>query len=169
MSIRTCPLPQGSLLSRYAAGAYTDCYATELPTSVTQAEFVQAFCTGAAFRIERLLIRLFLGRPSTDAQVRRLAAGEADEFAAWRVEGRTADELLLCDIAGRTRSWLMAAPHGTGTRLHFGSAVVPTRDRATGAARMGFVFRALLGFHQLYSRVLLGAARRRLMRPRAQA
>lgn len=170
MTIRTCPLPPGSLLARYAAaGAYTDCYAAELPRKVTQAEFVQAFYSGAVFRIERLLIRLFLSRPSTDEQVRQLAAGEASEFAAWRVEGRTPDELLLCDIAGRTRSWLMVSAHGAGTRLHFGSAVVPERDRATGEGRMGFVFQALLGFHKVYSRVLLGAARRRLMAQRTRA
>lgn len=166
MSIHVCPLPPASLLARYAAsGAYTDCYATDLPAAVTQAEFVQAFYTGAVFKLERALIRLFLARPSTDAQVRQLAAGEVHEFAAWRVEDRTPSELLLCDVAGRTRSWLMTSAHGPGTRLHFGSAVVPKRDRATGEARMGIAFRALLGFHQLYSRVLLGAARRRLMNP----
>lgn len=167
MTVRPSPLPPGTLLARYAAaGAYTDCYVTELPGPVTQADFVHAFYTGAVFRIERLLIRWFLARPSTDAQVRQLAAGETDEFAAWRVEGRTSDELLLCDIAGRTRSWLMTAAEGEGTRLHFGSAVVPERDRVTGEARMGLPFKALLGFHRLYSRVLLGAARRRLLKPR---
>ena len=51
---------------------------------------------------------------------------------------------------------------GAGTRLYFGSAVVPTRDRATGEARMGTVFRALLGFHKLYSVILLSAARSRI-------
>lgn len=169
MSIRACPLPQASLLARYAAaGAYTDCYATDLPAPVTQAEFVQAFYSGAVFKLERLLIRLFLARPSTDAQVRQLAAGELHEFAAWRVEDRTPTELLLCDLAGRTRSWLMVSAHGPGTRLHFGSAVVPVRDRASGEARMGIVFKALLGFHKLYSRVLLAAARRRLLNPHSR-
>lgn len=167
MTIHLCPLPAATLLSRYAAtGAYTDCYATDMPAAVTQAEFIQAFYTGGLFKLERLLIRLFLSRPSTDAQVRQLAAGEAREFAAWRVEDRTPTELLMCDLAGRTRSWLMVSAHGTGTRLHFGSAVVPARDRATGRARMGFLFKALLGFHKLYSRLLLGSARRRLMNSR---
>ena len=51
-----------------------------------------------------------------------------------------------------------------GTRLFFGSAVVPARDPSTDRTSLGFVFKALLGFHELYSRVLLGAARLRLSR-----
>ena len=57
-----------------------------------------------------------------------------------------------------------AAEAPGATRLYFGSAVVPVRDRVSGQPRMGFVFQALLGFHKLYSRVLLGAARSRLAR-----
>lgn len=49
-----------------------------------------------------------------------------------------------------------------GTRLHFGSAVVPGRDRKTGALGLGLGFEALLGFHKRYSVALLRAARRRL-------
>jgi hypothetical protein len=64
----------------------------------------------------------------------------------------------------------MVAPvHAAGaaaTRLYFGSAVVPAVDKATGRLRMGFAFRALLGFHRIYSRVLLRAARSRLERAR---
>lgn len=99
-------------------------------------------------------------------QAGALARGERDTFAAWRVEGRAPGELLLCDFTGRTRSWLMVvAPTGgaSPTRLCFGSAVVPRRDGA-GRARMGSLFTALLGFHKLYSRALLYAARRRLAR-----
>ena len=49
-----------------------------------------------------------------------------------------------------------------GTRLYFGSAVVPVVSRQSAKAEMGFAFRALLGFHKLYSRALLGAASARL-------
>ena len=56
------------------------------------------------------------------------------------------------------------SPDGQATDLYFGSAVVPTIDRATGEARMGLVFRALLGFHKVYSQVLLRAAVARLLR-----
>jgi hypothetical protein len=57
---------------------------------------------------------------------------------------------------------------GSGTRLYFGSAVVPVVDAKSGQPTLGFAFRALLGFHKLYSRVLLRAARARLARSSAR-
>lgn len=161
------PLPPDALLARYATGgAYTDCYAVDVPRRVALAEYVETFYTGGVFRIERWLLRWLMGRPSTDAQASQVAQGEVDEFAAWRVEGRRNDQLLMCDVHGRTRSWFMVSPaaDGAGTRLYFGSAVVPLRSRAGEPPRMGAGFRALLGFHKLYSRVLLSAASRRLAR-----
>ena len=81
------------------------------------------------------------------------------------MEARGTDQLLLCDVGGSTRSWLMVEPvHAASTRLYFGSAVVPKHDKASSRKRMGFPFNALLGFHKLYSRILLGAARSRLAR-----
>ena len=167
--IQACSLPQGALLGRYLGeGGYADCYAVEVPGRVLQAQFVEAFYTTGVFKIERQLLAWFLSRPSSDAGARQLARGERDSFAAWTVEARTDTQLLLCDIAGRTRSWLMAVPgaDGSSTRLHFGSAVVALRDARTGERRMGFGFRALLGFHRLYSRLLLHAAVARLRRMR---
>jgi hypothetical protein len=165
-AIRTCELPRQSLLRQYLRdGAYTDCYATDLPTPVSHATYVEAFYTTAVFKIERLLLRWFVSRPSTDLQARELAAGSLGAFAAWKVEGRERDQLLLADFTGRTRSWLMtaAAEHG-GTRLYFGSAVLPAGRGAAGETRLGPVFSSLLGFHKLYSRTLLLAARLRLGR-----
>lgn len=172
--IHACPLPPEALLARYAnAGAYTDCYSTELRGSVSQAAFVETFYTGTLFKIERLLLRLFLSKPSTDIQARQLATGEAGSFSAWRVEDRAANQLLMCDIGGRTRSWLMVAAASQGstatTRLYFGSAVVARAHRTTGEPHMGLVFHALLGFHRLYSRALLGSARARLARSNGPA
>jgi hypothetical protein len=168
-TIRPCELPAGSLLHRYAgSGGYADCYVTEIARAVSHAEFVEAFYTTAVFKLERLILRLLVSRPSTDAQVRQLAQGERNLFAAWSVEGRLPDQLLLCDIAGRTRSWLMVCAAGgeasPRTQLFFGSAIVPVRSTITGQSSLGFTFRALLGFHKLYSRVLLRAARSRLSR-----
>lgn len=161
------PVPATALLAAYTAkGAYTDCYRTELPRTVALSDFVEAFYTGRVFKLERLLLRWFARRPSTDADARAVARGEATRFAAWDVEARAPDQLLMCDMAARTRSWFMVAPmqdSSSGTRLYFGSAVVPLRDRATGQARLGWPFAALLGFHRLYSRVLLAAARDRLL------
>lgn len=153
------------MLAPYAGeGGYADCYTTVVGRAVTHAEFVETFYTGGVFKLERLLLRLFLSKPSTDAQVRQLAAGEVDHFSAWTVEGRATNQLLMCDLHGRTRSWLMVAPVANGTQLYFGSAVVPVRDRATGQRRLGLLFKALLGFHRLYSRILLAAAASRLRR-----
>jgi hypothetical protein len=168
-TIRSCQLPPDALLNRYlVSGTYADCYVTEVRHRVSHAEFVEAFYTTAVFKLERLILRLFVARPSTDTQARQLARGELSAFAAWSVEGRAPNQLLLCDLSGRTRSWLMvAAPEKadfTGTRLYFGSAVVPARSLKTGRTSLGPVFSALLGFHRLYSRVLLRAAGRRLSR-----
>ena len=162
--VAACELPAHSLLGKYRASGYADCYSAEITPPVSHAEYVEVFYTTKPFKLERLLLRWLVSRPSTDAQARELAAGSLDRFAAWTVEARAADQLLLCDFHGRTRSWLMSEPlaNGEGTRLYFGSAVVPSVDRATGKARMGFVFGALLGFHKIYSQVLLRAAVARL-------
>jgi hypothetical protein len=165
--IRRCPVPPEALLAKYSgAGGYTDCYTTDLPRTVSHAEFVEAFYTGGVFKIERLLLRLFLSKPSTDTQARQLATGQLGIFSAWRVESRTTHQLLMCDVGGRTRSWLMVRPaaNSSATQLYFGSAVVPAESRAGGRQGIGFLFTALLAFHKLYSRVLLGSARSRLAR-----
>lgn len=168
-SIQSCELPPDALLGRYlGGGAYVDCYVTEIARPVTHAEYVAAFYTTWIFKLERLILAWLVSRPSTDEQASALAAGSLDSFAAWSVESRSSDQLLLCDFRGRTRSWLMVVPiEGkgvTGTRLYFGSAVVPVIDRISGQASLGFTYRALLGFHRLYSRALLRAARSRLGR-----
>jgi hypothetical protein len=171
-SIHPCNLPAEAQLAKYReGGAYTDCYAVGVSPPVSQAAYVEAFYTSAVFKVERQLLAWFVSKPATDREAHLLANGQIDAFSAWTVEGRTAHQLLLCDFQSRTRSWLMSAPvdvNGSpGTRLYFGSAVVPIRDRRTGQASMGFVFRALLGFHKLYSRVLMRAALSRLSRTAA--
>ena len=164
-----CELPNSALLRKYQEeGAYADCYVVEVAGSITHAAFVEAFYTTALFKVERAILYGFAGRPSTDLQARELAEGRAESFAAWRVEGRSPDQLLLADFTGRTRSWLMVAGAGDAageprTRLFFGSAVVPRIDAKTGESSMGGGFRALLGFHRFYSRQLLKAARSRVL------
>ena len=168
-AVKRCEMPERALLRKYRDGVgYADCYFAEVPESISQRAFVEAFYTTALFKLERAILRWFAGRPSTDAEARELAAGNRKLFAAWRVEERTADELLVADFTGRTRSWLMASPisdaaNGMRTRLYFGSAVVPKPDAAPGRQKMGFAFHALLGFHAMYSRALLRAARSRLL------
>lgn len=166
-SIEMCPLPEGGLLGRYAAPrAFTDCYVTEVALPVTIARFVAAFYTTPAFRLERQILASALARPSTDAEAEELANGLRDTFSAWRVEDRRENQLLVTDVKGRTRSWFMVSPDQAGaaprTRLYFGSAVLPVINPETGAAGISLGFRALLGFHHLYSEVLLYSARSRL-------
>lgn len=169
---RPCELPDSALLGKYQGkDGYADCYVSEVSCTVSHAQFVEAFYTTALFKVERALLGAFAGRPSTDLQATQLAQGHADTFAAWRVEARSPDQLLLADLTGGTRSWLMVAPvDGAAgevrTRLYFGSAVVPQVDARSGERKMSAAFRALLGFHRLYSRLLLGAARSRVLRGR---
>lgn len=163
--LRLCPLPPDALLARYEGeGGYTDCYTAALPAAVSHAAFVEAFYTTAVFKVERLLLGLLVAKPSTDAEAKQLAAGQRETFSAWRVEARATNQLLLCEFSGRTRSWLMVEPaeSGSGTQLYFGSAVLPATPASGGSPRLGFVFTALLGFHKLYSRVLLSSACARL-------
>ena len=169
-SIQSCDPPEGALLHKYLhGGAYADCYVTELAKPVSQSEYVEAFYTTIVFKVERFLLKWLVSRPSTDMEARLLASGALNSFAAWSVEGRGPNQLLLSDFTGRTRSWLMIAPVGSSgrsasTRLYFGSAVVPVMDAKSGKASLGFMFRCLLGFHKQYSRILLLAARSRLAR-----
>jgi hypothetical protein len=158
--IKSTPAPAEALHAKYEReGAYIDCFTTEIPGRVTQAQFVEAFYTSRVFKLERLILEWIVDKPSTDIEAKDLAAGIRDRFAAWTVEDRATDQLLMCDYLGQTRSWLMvAACERDGlpaTRLHFGSVVMTVRR---------FPFNALLGFHRLYSRVLLSSAKARLAR-----
>lgn len=169
--IQTGELPHDALLNKYKQqDAYTDCYFMELPRAITQAEYVEAFYTTSLFKVERAILSFLVAKPSTDLQAKQLATGEADHFAAWSVEGRATNQLMLCDFQGRTRSWLMSVVAETGnstrTRLYFGSAVVPVVDKASGKKSLGFAFYALMGFHRLYSHSLLVSARAQLLRPK---
>jgi len=152
------PLPDDSLLAAYARrGAYADCYATSVPGHVALPQFIEAFYTTPLFKLERWVLAVLLRMPSTDQQARRVASAQADRFAAWRVEQRSEREILL--DAGQTRLWLAVAPStGAGTTLRLGSAVLPLRRNG----QFGWAFHALLGFHRLYSRMLLSAAARRV-------
>lgn len=164
-TIQPCDVPLRSFLRSYKDGAgYADCYMVDVPASVTQEQFVAAFYTSALFKVERTLLHYLASRPATDADARLLAQRQAAGFSAWRVEAQSASELLLADVTGRTRSWLMAMPvNGLATtRLYFGSAVVARAGRDGRQPDLGWAFHALLGFHRLYSRLLLAAARRRL-------
>jgi hypothetical protein len=156
------PMPDQALLSRYRERqAFTDCYIADVPHEVSLARYVEAFYTTPLFKAERIVL-LLVGKLSSDDDARVMARGESDRFAAWTVEGRMDDQILLCDFLGKTRSWLMRAPCPGGTRLYFGTAVLPQRVSATGEASLGWAFRLMLVFHRLYAPALLSAAASRL-------
>jgi hypothetical protein len=169
--VRSCPIPDAAFLHGcLREGAFADCYVVSIEGIVEQSAFVGAFYTTALFKVERLILRWIVNRPSTDAEAIQLGFGKREHFAAWCVERQDAHQLLLCDHSGRTRSWLMATaqegPAPAHTLLYFGSAVVPRRHPGSGKTSLGTLFGALLGFHKLYSRLLLRAAHARLLRQR---
>ncbi|SFD62198.1 hypothetical protein [Pseudoalteromonas denitrificans] len=168
-SIESCSLPDNALLNRYHQnGAYTDCFCTDMPHMVTHSQYVHAFYTTSVFKLERSILKWVVSKPSSDAQVALLAKGETDIFAAWSVENRCDNQLLLCDYQKRTRSWLMIkhvkSERGIQTRLYFGSAVVPIKNNKTGRSSFGLGFHILSWFHKIYSVVLLRSAKSSLIR-----
>jgi hypothetical protein len=171
-SIEKRSVPTNTLLEKYSMnGTYTDCFWTEIPEWISLPEFIFAFYTTSLFKLERLILEWVVSKPSTDTQARQLADGIIEKFAAWRVESRTKNEILMCDFRGRTRSWFMIAPvnGSTQTRLYFGSAIVPIRNSKTGKLSLGFIFQALLGFHRVYSVLLLYFAKSSILRELSKA
>lgn len=144
------------------SGAYTDCYCIYSDEPVSQRDFVVAFYTTWLFKVERVILKWLASKPSSDEDARRLADDQQAAFAAWTVEARSENQLLMCDFRSRTRSWFMTEADGDGTRLYFGSAVVPIAKSGSNEPEMGKGFSLLLGFHKLYSRALLSTARSRL-------
>lgn len=148
-------------------GNYGDCFCVPIDRPVSLAEFVGAFYTTPLFRIERAILRVLAASPSTDEEIPRLLAGSRTTFAAWELSARTETQLLMSDRYGKTRSWFRVIPQASGgTLLQFGSAVA-AKPGANGKSGMSGGFHALLGFHRLYSRLLLQSARKRLIRQAA--
>jgi hypothetical protein len=156
-------LPEGALLQRYKRdGSYTDCYYMDMPRHISMSEYISTFYTTPLFKVERKILAVVAGKHSSDEAAQNLAQSREANFAAWSVEDRSANQLLLRDFLGRTRSWLMAEPRQSSTRLYFGSAVVPKSRSSAGKASFGFAFHALYGFHRLYTKALMRAAQARL-------
>jgi hypothetical protein len=173
LSVGREPVPDDALLNTYRGGVrperwgkYGDCFSVTVDRVVSLADFVLAFYTSPVFRIERLILRALMGTPSSDSEARALADGSAASFAVWYVGERTATQLLMCDRYERTRSWFrVVALSGGSTLLQFGSAVAAARGDRAGDKALGGAFRPLLGFHVLYSQVLLHAAKDGVTKP----
>ena len=168
--IRSAPPTNALLVTHHGRrperwGSYHDCFRICIRDSVTLQQFVVAFYTSWLFRLERALLRIFLAIPSSNADAYALARGTRNTFAVWYVGARTPTELLMCDQHERTRSWFRVGSDDDGsTELCFGSAVAGRR-RANASFEMSPSFHALLGFHVLYSQLLLQAAARSLGAP----
>lgn len=161
-------LPEQSLLMHYKVnGDYTDCFTVDVEGTISQQQFVTAFYTSRLFKVERFILRWLVNKPSSDRQAANMATGAVNAFAAWTVEGRMPEQLLLCDYQGRTRSWLMvealAESDRANTRLLFGTAVVSVTNARTRRKYMPFLFRVLAGFHRLYAKALLRSALAKLV------
>jgi hypothetical protein len=149
------PLPAHALLAKFArAGAYADCYVTTVPLEISHAEYVEAFYTSWLFKLERFVLTWCVRKPSSDAEARQLARGERDSFAAWSLDARAGNQIVMLDFMSASCSWLMIEPRPAQTVLYFGSGVM----------RRTLGFRVLMPFHRLYARALLAAARARLAR-----
>lgn len=159
--VTQCPVPSGTLLARYVGQGwtYTDCYDCDVPHDVVFDDFVHAFYTTWLFRVERLILSCVLRRPITDRDADMMLSGQSEEFAAWRVERRGENEILLCDKSLATGSWFGMQDLGAGrTRLMFGSVVVADE------APLHVAVRLILPIHALYSKALLGCAQGRICR-----
>ena len=160
---------EDSLLKTYRGGPhperwgrYGDCFSVVIERPVTFADFVYSFYTSPVFRVERRLLG-YAGAGAGNSDARALADGRSSAFAIWYVAQRTADQLLMGDRYGRTRSWFRVAPlGGETTLLLFGSAIAASSDPRN--SRRTPVFRLLLTFHVAYSQLLLHSARRTALR-----
>lgn len=155
MSVQPYSLPSDAFLNRYQEqGSYTDCFSVLAQRGINLRELMAAFYTTPLFRSERLILSV-MGIKNSDQQLQDMIDGESDAFAAWAVEQRDKDQILLKDLHGRTCSWLMCKPESPEqTRLYFGSAVVVSN------MQRGW----LIGLHRFYSVRLLTAAYKRLQR-----
>ena len=146
-------LPERSLLATHRGPqCHRDAFCAEVPRTVSLSEYITAFYASMSFTPERKLLSL-IGRGASQGDIAALAEGRVQNFAAWDVEARTDDQLLMRDFQDRTCSWPMVEPISGGTGLWFGSGV-RRPDRAP--------VKLLMPFHRWYSRALLRAAVRRL-------
>lgn len=147
------------LMARWRPGDFADCYVAEVPGSVSLARYLTAFFSSPAFWLERNGLHL-IGRGANARDIAALAEGRTKAFAAWDIEERDADQILMRDFTGKTRCWLrvQALPNKDATRLHFGSWVNAKGE----SGKLSLITHAAYPFHRAYSRILLAGAVRNL-------
>ncbi|KAG2387863.1 hypothetical protein C9374_001457 [Naegleria lovaniensis] len=123
-------------------------------------EYARAFFTSTAFTPERYLLKLATSFSSENNQqnlnieeINRLKFQIGDRVGVFRVVDRTEHEILL-ETDMKTLTWLGLSSHKPNVKtLHFGSAVL----------EQGLIVSALMPFHHMYSRYLLGFAKQNLL------
>lgn len=165
-SIEKSAVPANSLLASYTGNGYTDSYRTELTGHISMEDYVYKFYTSSLFKLERFILTWSVRKPSTDTQAKEISEGNTNKFAAWTLEDRRENELLMRDMADHTRSWFMVNHLGTKespkTQLYFGTGISPSPRRKNEKPSIGFFFNVLLPFHKVYSVLLLYFAKRQL-------
>ena len=163
------PRPHGALVERYASrGDYVDCFAVDVSGAVSISELVDAFFGSRAFEPERRILRA-LGR-SSPIDSTGLTTGTQERPAAWTVEARSANQVLLCDFLSFTRCWLMvevSPDDAARSRLYFGTAFARTRNPSAANFALRLVFSVLRPLHSAYAKILLNGAAARLRSRRA--
>jgi len=166
--IEKCTVMPNSLLASYAENGYADSYCTELPGHISMEDYVFSFYTTALFKLERFILTWTVLKSSTDLQAKELINGKTDKFAAWTIEARKDNELLMCDMLKQTRSWFMVNHTGTSdaprTQLYFGTGIALTTRGKIVKTSIGLFFILMLPFHKLYSVFLLLFAKLSLAR-----
>lgn len=162
-------IPFDALSAAYLdAGAFVDCYYIDIPKEVTLEQYIKAFYTTPLFKVERSILSLATFKLAKDSEAIELSLGKAKSYSIWTVENRDTDQIILCEFTENTRSWLrvnvIKTAGVTTTRLFFGSVVIPKKGSENGDVKFGFLFHLLGKFHQIYSKALLSAAYKKLLR-----
>ncbi|QZD91391.1 hypothetical protein K3162_07340 [Qipengyuania xiapuensis] len=160
-------LPPESLLARRRGPeCYRDAFRASVTGEVSLGELITAFFSSRTFLTERMALHL-IGRGAGHAEIAALAAGRTQRFAAWEVEAREEEELLMHDFLDKTCCWLAVSSRGEDGALD-GPLPVPETGRTYiwfGTAVREFegpIVSRLRGAHRWYARHLLEAAARRL-------
>ena len=169
LDIIEAELPSNALTQEYKQQeCLTDCYYLDVEMNVLLTNYLGAFYTSPLFKIERAIISAVTFKYTTDRDALALAQGDADFYSMWVTEERRDNQILMREMTGRTRSWLMVCPIVNGekkmTRLFFGSVVMPKKQLESGAKQFGRLFYMLDGFHRAYSRALLKSAYNKLLK-----
>ena len=161
-------IPCDALAVKYINdGAFADCYCINIGNKISLKRFINTFYTTKLFKIERTVLSMITTKLTADKDAIKLSLGETESYSIWTVESRTSNQILLRDITGRTRSWLMVKHIGSTemtTRLYFGSVVIPKYVSENGQVKFGTIFNVISGFHKVYSKLLLHAAYKKLLK-----